>query len=387
MGFDTSGGFPRPGADGHGQSPEERRPRHRSNRLPVQVTVDGRQGRDGARARAVSPRRCAACAAAHVGRLARRGRPAGVREPRSASGSRADGLYPVFLSTEEEEGFYGRICNDSIWPLFHYFVGPASASAQDAWAQLRRRQRALRRRRSPSTAAPGRRVWVHDFHLMLVPEALRRRRPDLVDRLLPAHPVPVVRDLPAAAGARAGPARASSAPTTSASTPATTRATSARRCLRVLGIDSEPDAIEHDGRLVGIGVDPIGIDVESFRDDARRPGDGDGPGRDRGAVRGPAARPRRRAARLHEGDPAEARRRSSASSSRTPSAPRRRRCSRCSSRRGSRAPSTAPQRDEIELQVAHVNGRFGEPGRTPVEYLHREHLARPSSSRSTGAPT
>src|SRR5438046_2842460 len=28
-----------------------------------------------------------------------------------------DDLYPVFLSAEEEEDFYGRICNDSIWPL------------------------------------------------------------------------------------------------------------------------------------------------------------------------------------------------------------------------------------------------------------------------------
>src|SRR4029077_2435940 len=35
------------------------------------------------------------------------------------------------------------------------------------------------------------------------------------------------------------------------------------------------------------------------------------------------------------------------------------------------SPDYAAQRDAIELQVAHVNGRFGEPGRTPVEYLHR----------------
>jgi trehalose 6-phosphate synthase/phosphatase len=29
------------------------------------------------------------------------------------------------------------------------------------------------------------------------------------------------------------------------------------------------------------------------------------------------------------------------------------------------------QRDEIEARIAHVNGRFGQPGRTPIEYLHR----------------
>src|SRR5512145_2143826 len=35
--------------------------------------------------------------------------------------------------------------------------------------------------------------------------------------------------------------------------------------LRILGVDSEPDWLEIDGRRVGIGVDPIGIDVDGFR--------------------------------------------------------------------------------------------------------------------------
>jgi trehalose 6-phosphate synthase/phosphatase len=35
-------------------------------------------------------------------------------------------------------------------------------------------------------------------------------------------------------------------------------------CLRVLGTSSSPDAILHEGRCIGIGVDPIGIDVERF---------------------------------------------------------------------------------------------------------------------------
>jgi trehalose-6-phosphate synthase len=42
-------------------------------------------------------------------------------------------------------------------------------------------------------------------------------------------------------------------------------------CLRILGIDSEPDWLELDGRRVGIGVDPIGIDVEGFRATLRHP--------------------------------------------------------------------------------------------------------------------
>ena len=94
------------------------------------------------------------------------------------------------------------------------------------------------RTRSSSTASPDARVWVHDFHLMLVPAMLRRRAPRPLDRVLPAHAVPVVRGLPAASRARAAPARACSARTTSASRSATTRATSARRACAMLGIDS-----------------------------------------------------------------------------------------------------------------------------------------------------
>ena len=37
-------------------------------------------------------------------------------------------------------------------------------------------------------------------------------------------------------------------------------------CLRVLGVDSNPESVDIGGRRVGIGVDPIGIDVAGFRD-------------------------------------------------------------------------------------------------------------------------
>ncbi len=36
-------------------------------------------------------------------------------------------------------------------------------------------------------------------------------------------------------------------------------------CLRVLGLESDPEAVELEGRVVGVGADPIGIDVAGFR--------------------------------------------------------------------------------------------------------------------------
>ena len=35
------------------------------------------------------------------------------------------------------------------------------------------------------------------------------------------------------------------------------------------------------------------------------------------------------------------------------------------------------QRDEIELLISRINGRFGQPGSTPVEYIHRD-ISRPA---------
>ena len=100
---------------------------------------------------------------------------------------------------------------------------------------------------------------------------LRRRAPRPLDRVLPAHPVPVVRGLPAAARARAAPARACSAPTTSSFQIGDYARHFRSSCLRVLGARlASRTGVEIDGRRVGIGVDPIGIDVAGFREVARR---------------------------------------------------------------------------------------------------------------------
>src|SRR5581483_2411413 len=113
--------------------------------------------------------------------------------------------------------------------------------------------------------APGSRVWVHDFQLMLVPEALRRRRPDVSIGFFLHIPFPsseLYRLLPVREQVLHGLLGADYVSFHTGDYARHFRSS----CLRVLGVESEPDAIEHEGRLVGIGVDPIGIDVERFRE-------------------------------------------------------------------------------------------------------------------------
>jgi trehalose 6-phosphate synthase/phosphatase len=279
----------------------------------------------------------------------------------------ADGLFPVFLSAEEQEDFYGQICNDSIWPLFHYLPDRFSFS-QSAW----QRYVEVNDRFADTIVGqcpPGARVWVHDFHLMLVPAALRRRRPDLSIGFFLHIPFPsseLYRILPAREDVLRGILGADYIGFHTGDYARHFRSS----CLRVLGLDSEPDVIEFDGRLVGVGVDPIGIDVRSFTETLAEPETA----RDYAELEERYAGQRlvlgverldytkgipqklRAFERFLEQDPERAKTTTMVQvlvPSRLEGAEYR------------------AQRDEIELQIAHVNGRFGQPGRTPVEYFHR----------------
>ena len=85
--------------------------------------------------------------------------------------------YPVFLSKQEMDQFYLGFCNATIWPLFHYF--PTYAVYQPAfWEQYKHVnevfcQSLLEVLRKDDV------VWVHDYHLMLLPRLLKTRLPQL----------------------------------------------------------------------------------------------------------------------------------------------------------------------------------------------------------------
>jgi trehalose 6-phosphate synthase/phosphatase len=299
------------------------------------------------------------------------GWPGAVIPPEHEQGVREelarDGLYPVFLSAEDEDEFYARICNDSLWPLFHYMTGRFSFD-QQAWG----RYVDVNERFADAIAeqcVSGSRVWVHDFHLMLVPAALRRRRPDVSIGFFLHVPFPsseIYRLLPSREQVLRGLLGSDYIGFHTGDYVRHFRSS----CLRVLGIEPEPDAVEYEGRLVGVGADPIGIDVESFLrtladpETARIQEEIEERYAGRRLILGverldyTKGIPQKLQAfeRFVEQDPERA----ATTTMLQVLVP-------------SRLESTEyrQQRDEIELQVAHVNGRFGQPGRTPVEYLHR----------------
>jgi trehalose 6-phosphate synthase len=86
-------------------------------------------------------------------------------------------LQPVELTAGEAVRYYGGFSNSVLWPLFHGRLRREEMNR--AWW---RAYRAVSERFAASiarVAAPDAVVWVHDYHLLLVPRMVRQRRPDV----------------------------------------------------------------------------------------------------------------------------------------------------------------------------------------------------------------
>ena len=87
------------------------------------------------------------------------------------------GLHPVFLSEEHISNYYEGYSNSTIWPLCHYFFSYIDYDAK-FWKAYRE-VNALFCREALKVVEPGDFVWIHDYHLMLLPGMLREHAPDL----------------------------------------------------------------------------------------------------------------------------------------------------------------------------------------------------------------
>lgn len=86
-----------------------------------------------------------------------------------------DGCYPVFLSKAQINKFYSGYANDTLWPLFHYFQSYANYD-KDYWDAYKEVNK-IYQKAVAKHAAPNASVWIHDYHLMLLPQLLRKVLP------------------------------------------------------------------------------------------------------------------------------------------------------------------------------------------------------------------
>ncbi len=84
--------------------------------------------------------------------------------------------YPVIITDRDYELYYNGFSNNTIWPLFHYFPFFTSFN-EETWQSY-----AAVNQKFYDTLVeiyrPGDLIWVHDYHLMLLPGLIRQNMPD-----------------------------------------------------------------------------------------------------------------------------------------------------------------------------------------------------------------
>lgn len=85
--------------------------------------------------------------------------------------------FPVFLDEKVIQKFYNGFCNKTLYPLFNYFTSHVMYN-NDYWTSYIRTNEIFCKN-ILEMVKPGDLVWIHDYHLMLLPKLLREKIPDL----------------------------------------------------------------------------------------------------------------------------------------------------------------------------------------------------------------
>ncbi len=172
---------------------------------------------------------------------------------------------PIALSDAERAGYYDGFSNATLWPLYHSGLLPTTFR-RSWWSAYRHVNRRFADE-AIAALAPGATLWIHDYHLQLVPAFVREARPDVRIGFFLHTPFPssqLVMRLPWRTDIARG--------LLGADVIGFQTATGARNFLtlahRLLGIDetvldNDHATIEVDRRRVRVGTHPISIDIEA----------------------------------------------------------------------------------------------------------------------------
>jgi trehalose 6-phosphate synthase/phosphatase len=176
--------------------------------------------------------------------------------------------WPVFLAEAEMENFYHGFCNRTIWPLFHYFPSYVEYE-REFWLDFIKVNRIFRDALQEIIREDDI-LWIHDYHLMLLPQMIREKFPRVkigfflhipfptfeIFRLLPGEwRREILRGMLGAdlVGFH-----------TNDYTQYFLRCT-----LRILGLEHDMGRIMLEDRLVLVDTFPMGIDFQAFHKAAR----------------------------------------------------------------------------------------------------------------------
>lgn len=171
---------------------------------------------------------------------------------------------PVFLSQKLMDKVYLGFCNKTIWPLFHYFPNYASFD-KEFWKEYIRSNEIFCEE-VLKVLQPGDIVWVHDYHLMLLPAMLRKQVNNPIGFFLhiPFPTFEMYRLLPkeSRAGILEG---LLGADLIGFHTHDYTQYF-LRSVLRILGLENHMGTIDLPDRVVKVATFPMGIEFDKFHE-------------------------------------------------------------------------------------------------------------------------
>ncbi len=90
---------------------------------------------------------------------------------------REENMSPVFLSASEIEDFYEGFSNETLWPNFHYF-NQYTVYDEELWKAYKKVNRKFAKA-IESLLEEGDTLWIHDYQLLLLPAMVREIKQNL----------------------------------------------------------------------------------------------------------------------------------------------------------------------------------------------------------------
>lgn len=177
------------------------------------------------------------------------------------------GAHPVFLDDDEVTRYYDGFSNGVLWPLFHCSLDKLPFDIDADWLAWRD----VNRRFADaclSAIDEGDPIWLHDFHLALVPGEIRRVLPTARIGFflhIPFPPLEVFRVLPHAEEVIVGMLGADVIGFHTSTFAEAFKAAAAAMGARVVN-----DVVEFAGHASRVGVFPISVDYEGIEQCAER---------------------------------------------------------------------------------------------------------------------
>lgn len=178
---------------------------------------------------------------------------------------------PIFLTDEIAELHYNGFSNSILWPLFHYHPGEINFD-ENAWLAYNEAN-ATFAEEIVKNVGDNDLIWVHDYHLMLLPEMLRSKIGNTKKNIklgwflhTPFPSSEIYRILPVRQEILKG--------VLSCDLLGFHTYDYARHFLssvqRVLNINTLPNGVEYQGKFVNVAAFPIGIDVDTFTEGLKK---------------------------------------------------------------------------------------------------------------------